>query len=103
MSENTNPSNPKRRAPGSAWKPGQSGNPGGRPKTLEGLRELCREHAGDAVAALVLALKDPKTRVPAAQVLLDRGFGRVPQKLLGDVSEPMRVVYTFESDKDGQE
>jgi hypothetical protein len=35
MSANTKPTDKKRKAPKSAWKPGQSGNPAGRPKDGE--------------------------------------------------------------------
>jgi hypothetical protein len=40
---------------------------------------MCREHAPEAVATLVAALKDPKHKVAAASELLDRGFGRPRQ------------------------
>ncbi len=60
----------------SRWQPGQSGNPKGRPKADLDIAALARSHAPEAMAALVLALDDPKTRVPAATAILDRGFGR---------------------------
>lgn len=51
MSENT-PKTDKRPAPRTAFKPGQSGNPGGRPKNSPILRERCQravdEHVVDA-------------------------------------------------------
>jgi hypothetical protein len=40
---------------------------------------MCREHAPEAVATLVAALKDPKHKLAAASELLDRGFGRPRQ------------------------
>jgi len=65
-----------------AWKPGQSGNPGGRrdPRRIS-LTEMCRAHTKDAVEALVASLTDPKVRVPAACALLDRGWGRPKQHI----------------------
>jgi hypothetical protein len=36
------------------------------------------------MAALVLALDDPKTRVPAATAILDRGFGRPMQPVVDE-------------------
>jgi hypothetical protein len=42
---------------------------------------MCREHAPEAVAALVRALANSKERVPAAIALLDRGFGRPKQQI----------------------
>ena len=42
---------------------------------------MCREHAPDAVATLVAALKDPRHKVAAALALLDRGFGKPVQAI----------------------
>lgn len=63
---------------------GKSGNPSGRPKAVRELMERAREHTQAALDALVLALKDPKTRVPAAVALLDRGYGKAVQPIDGD-------------------
>ena len=61
------------------FKPGQSGNPGGRPAVVKNIQELARAHTADAIAALVAALKEPRERVAAATALLDRGYGRPEQ------------------------
>lgn len=62
---------------------GQSGNPGGRPKIVGEIRDLAREHAGSAIAALASITRSAKApaaaRVAAASALLDRGFGRPMQ------------------------
>lgn len=55
---------------------GQSGNPGGRPKSLLDMQELARSHTAAAIEALAAALQDRHTRVSAASVLLDRGWGK---------------------------
>lgn len=60
---------------------GVSGNPGGRPAQLAGLRELAAAHTEAAIAALARALDDPKTSVGAAVALLDRGWGKPQQSL----------------------
>lgn len=65
---------------------GTSGNPGGRPAQLAGLRELAAQHTEAAVAALARALDDPKTAVPAAVALLDRAWGK-PQQAI-ELSQP---------------
>lgn len=60
---------------------GQSGNPGGRPKANKDVMELCREFGPEAVATLgrlLLENDDPKVKIEAAKVLLDRGFGKAP-------------------------
>lgn len=70
-----------RKLPSTAWQPGRSGNPRGRPKAPFDIAAMCREHAAEAVATLVSALRDPKHKVAAAQALLDRGFGRPKQTI----------------------
>ena len=65
------------------WKAGQSGNPGGRPKSILDMQELARKHTPEAITALVAALKVPTTRVPAAVALLDRGWGKAAQVVVG--------------------
>jgi hypothetical protein len=65
------------------FKPGQSGNPGGRPKSKE-LRDLCRTYTADAVkmlAKIALKGKGEMTRVIAIRELLDRSYGRPMQAL----------------------
>lgn len=63
---------------GRPFKPGQSGNPGGRPKVLGRVRELAQASTEIAVKTLIEALQDPdgRVRVAAANSLLDRGHGK---------------------------
>lgn len=80
MSENR-PKQTARAAPKSAFKPGQSGNPGGRPKKDERLRmieDIAREHSEEAMLALLDEAKSGKgaPRVAAAVAILDRGWGK---------------------------
>ena len=46
-----------------SFRPGFSGNPGGRPK---GIEAIAREHTPAAIAAPVAALQNPRERVAAA-------------------------------------
>lgn len=57
------------------FKPGQSGNPGGRSK---GIAAIAREHKDKCIQVLAEALEsdDAKTRIAAAKELLDRGYGK---------------------------
>ena len=59
---------------GHRWKPGQSGNPGGRPKTVAEIRELLKSHAPMAVARLVelAGSKNEAVAERAASAILDR-------------------------------
>lgn len=74
----TNP-NPSR------WKPGQSGNPKGRPPIVHHVLELARQHSGEAIMALVEILRDknspPAARAMAANSILDRGYGKPAQSV----------------------
>ena len=59
--------------------PGQSGNPGGRPKDEHRVAELARSYTVEAIDTLVELMrdgKDERVRGTAAQALLDRGWGK---------------------------
>ena len=67
------------RRPGhNLWKPGQSGNPKGRPSAKEDLPALCRQYTAEAVQRLVQIMRaeDDDRSLRAIQQLLDRGWGR---------------------------
>jgi len=65
------------------WKKGQTGNPAGRPKDELKIRQLAREYGPEAIQRLVEWMRsdNPKASVPAAQTLLDRGYGKPIQQL----------------------
>ena len=77
------------------FQPGQSGNPSGRPKKDADIEFLAKQHTPEAISALVAALKSPKERVPAAVALLDRGWGRPAQKIMGDANAPLIVDFRW--------
>lgn len=60
---------------------GQSGNPSGRPKDDHNVKMLARAHTEAAIRTLVEALDSDtdRTRVAAAEALLDRGWGKPAQ------------------------
>lgn len=76
---------PKRKAPHTAFKPGQSGNPGGKPKGLAEMQELCRGHTVECVQAILRVVRAKKTTsaaiVAGANSILDRGWGKATQPI----------------------
>lgn len=72
------------------FKPGQSGNPSGRPAGTREFVEQCRKLAPEAITALREALKRPRDCVAAANTLLAYGYGRPVQ------TQNIRVIRSFE-------
>lgn len=72
------------------FRPGESGNPGGRPKVKGEIRELAQKHGPAALECLVALMKSKNQRVAvaAAQAILDRAYGRPAQaiQLDGDLA-----------------
>jgi hypothetical protein len=62
---------------------GVSGNPGGRPREVKELMELARSYGPKAIQTLGCCLDDenPKVRIMAASILLDRGYGKASQQV----------------------
>lgn len=65
------------------FQPGQSGNPGGRPKKARPIIELARRYDTEAIELLAEAMRSKAApwavRVHAAEVILERGHGKAPQ------------------------
>ncbi len=69
------------RKPGT-FAPGQSGNPGGRPKENSEVTALAKKHSLEAINRLVALMKqdeDRKLAKAAADSILDRGLGKPAQ------------------------
>lgn len=67
------------------FKPGQSGNPAGRPKVVGDVQALARKHTSEAIQTLATIMRSakapPAARTAAASALLDRGYGRPAQAI----------------------
>ena len=84
------PPPPSRKGKGptpTSWKPGQSGNPAGRPKRLEAFADRVRERVEpNLVIELAMAVAEDKS-MPAAQrlaalwPLVDRGWAKPPTNI----------------------
>jgi hypothetical protein len=71
--------------------PGNSGNPGGRPKDGHRVADLARSYTTEAIETLVELMRhgrDDRVRGTAAQALLDRGWGKARQEIVQDISGP---------------
>jgi hypothetical protein len=85
--------------PSTLFKPGQSGNPSGRPKKAESVerakiiadvKALAKARSEDAIKTLVNVMENhkapPAARVSAAMAILDRGWGRPSQPVQAEIS-----------------
>ncbi len=78
-----------RKPPRSAFKPGTSGNPGGRPKRTPeekaeelALEAACRAKTKDALTVILSLMKvadKDSVRLSAAQFIIERGWGKAVQ------------------------
>lgn len=68
------------------WKPGQSGNPGGRPKEEREVIALARENSKRAIERLAEWVEhdNPKASISACVAIMNRAFGLPTQRLAGD-------------------
>ena len=84
--------------------PGKSGNPGGRPREVGRVKELARQHTEEAVGTLVAVMRNRKSpaasRIRAAELLLDRGWGKAETKAEIGPLNPYGAMTTEELEAD---
>jgi hypothetical protein len=86
-------SNPENRPP-HLWKPGQSGNPSGRPKGLTAIMRAYQAAEPEARERLLQLMRseDGNVALKAAQYVIDRAYGKPVQAVSGpDGSEPIKL------------
>lgn len=78
------------------WKPGQSGNPGGKPAVIRELRDLARAYTQESIDTLAAIMKDkkapPAARVAAVAHILDRGYGKPTQNINAQVRNAQKMT-----------
>ncbi|MDP2735146.1 MAG: hypothetical protein Q8P12_02990, partial [bacterium] len=96
------PGKQKKKAPRSAWKKGISGNPCGRPKLpqeVKDLREYCRSFSREAIDIAIGIMRDKdesnKIRMDAIRLLIEHGIGKPPQALTGPDGEKIPISFTL--------
>lgn len=84
-----------KRGKGKPFPKGKSGNPGGRPKAVVDVVNLAREHTEDAIRALADVIRSAdtdKARIAAANIILERGWGKATQPIANDSDKPFEIV-----------
>ena len=97
-----NPRNPTGK---SGFKPGLSGNPGGKPKQLKEVLELLRDDSQASIDRLKYLREHGKpdsVQAYCANALLDRAWGRPPQAVLQAGSAHSAAFLEFLESVDGE-
>ena len=78
-----------------AFKKGQSGNPAAGRRHHSELIKLARSHSVEALETMVAIMRNqrhPKLALKAAELILDRAWGRVPHAITGEGGEgPVKI------------
>jgi len=76
------------------FKPGQSGNPGGRPREEMAVIQLAKQNSEKAILKLVELIdsEDPKVSIAASNAVLDRAIGKPKQALEHSGPEGEKLV-----------
>ena len=84
-----NSGNRKKTEKPTTFKPGQSGNPNGRPKQPKEFKDLVKANTVPALQAVIEIMNDPHTkpndRLKAAELIIDRAYGKATQPIDGDI------------------
>lgn len=83
---------------------GKSGNPGGRPKQAILFSELAREHSSKALKVLLDSLdsQNEKNRIMAANIIIERGWGKPIQQVLGEFKHQVTQMPAIQKEYPGE-
>ena len=85
-----------KRGKGRPFEKGQSGNPSGRPKMDDETKAILKAAAPDAAKLMVKMMNDPKIqpklRMQAAEVVMDRVYGKATQPIEGSMDNHIEIV-----------
>lgn len=81
---------------GRPFQPGQSGNPGGRPKAESQVTELARQRGPKAFERLceLMRSENPTVALRACEAVLDRAYGKPRQAVEVSSGTPVEIVVT---------
>jgi hypothetical protein len=80
------------------FKPGETGNPNGRPKTNPEIKEMFRAATPMAAAFLIKLANNQKAKIPerikAAEIIIDHGIGKAVQEV--NLNGEVKTVISFD-------
>ena len=87
---------PANRTESGRFEKGKSGNPSGRPKMDDETKAILKAAAPDAARLMVKMMNDPKIqpklRMQAAEVVMDRVYGKATQPIEGSMDNHIEIV-----------
>lgn len=89
--------NPGNRDSAGRFQKGKSGNPSGRKKVPEDIKKAFKAHSMDALTVLVSIINDATAKdadkIRAAEVILDRAYGKPQQSVEVEQTNIPQVVF----------